>query len=194
MAIPTKNAGTSDTQVVVDWTAVSTSPGNGGSTVLTYNLQWDAGTSGATWTNLLGSSSDSLLTSYTKTTDITSGTTYQFRVRAKNVWGYGDWSSVLSVLAATVPDQPDAATTSYDGTTGDVIISWTAPAARGSTISAYLIEIQDKTASTWTASASCDGSDATILANLQCQIPMSEFVAVPYSYVLSDLIVVRVSA
>jgi hypothetical protein len=44
--------------------------------ILSYNLQWDAGTSGATWTDLLGSSTYSTVTTFTYSTGIVSGKTY----------------------------------------------------------------------------------------------------------------------
>lgn len=159
MAIPTNGAATDDTQIQIDWTALSGPTDNGGSTVLTYNLQWDQGTNGVTWYNLIGSSSDSLATTYTKTSAVSSGTSYQFRVRARNIWGYGNFSPVLTVLAADIPDTVATATTSYDSTTGDVIISWVAPNNKGSSITSYLIEIQDKAATSWTPDTTyCDGS------------------------------------
>ena len=42
-------------------------------------------------------------TSYDKTDDITSGATYQYRVKARNEVGYGEYSSVISIIAATKP-------------------------------------------------------------------------------------------
>jgi len=40
----------------------------------------------------------------------------------------------------------------------------------------------------------CDGSDSTIVSNLQCTIPMSTLIATPYFLTLGDLIVVKISA
>ena len=39
--------------------------------------------------------------SYNKTDNIISGATYQYRVKARNEVGYGDYSSVISIIAAT---------------------------------------------------------------------------------------------
>ena len=50
------------------------------------------------------------------TSGITSGSTYLLKVRAKNVYGWGPFSSSLSIVAATVPGAPSAPTTSYNGT------------------------------------------------------------------------------
>ena len=52
---------------------MNSAPSDGGSPILTYNLQWDRGTQGVTWYNLLGSSTDSLMTYYIVTTGVTQG-------------------------------------------------------------------------------------------------------------------------
>jgi len=73
MSAPTRGADTLSNRIHVEWAALSTSPANGGSSVLSYNLQWDSGTNGATWTNLIGLAPPSLLTSLYVTTGVTSG-------------------------------------------------------------------------------------------------------------------------
>ena len=133
-------ASTSTSVVQVTWTTLS-SPQNGDSTITSYNIYWDQGTS--TWTSLAGESSPYTGTTYTISLGITSGSTYQFKVRAKNKWGFGDFSTTTSVVASSVPSQMSAPTTAIDGATGGVEISWTAPASNGQTITSYLIEIQD---------------------------------------------------
>lgn len=84
----------------MQWTAL-TSPANGASTVLSYEIQWDQGTS--TWVSLAGGSSYYTGTSYTIALGITSGATYKFKVRAYNKWGWGDFSPEASILAANKP-------------------------------------------------------------------------------------------
>jgi Fibronectin type III domain len=81
MATPTKDSSSSSTQLVVDWTAL-TSPDNGDSTITSYNLKWDAGTSGVTWTTLIGYSPSSTALTYSVTSGLTVGSSYQFKVRA----------------------------------------------------------------------------------------------------------------
>lgn len=62
---------------------------------------------------------------------------------------------------------------------GSVLIDWTAPANNGDSISAYTIEIYDGS-SYATETSSCDGSDATIISNSACTIPMSTLTAGSY--------------
>ena len=45
-------------------------------------------------------------TNYTTDTDINSGETYLFRVRARNSVGFGNYSDVLEILAAVAPVTP----------------------------------------------------------------------------------------
>lgn len=44
-----------------------------------------------------------MLLTYDKTTGVTSGNTYKFRYRAENLYGWGDYSAELTLIAATVP-------------------------------------------------------------------------------------------
>jgi hypothetical protein len=61
-------------------------------------LYWDNG-SGTTNIELI----NSLVTSYT-VTGLTGGATYMFMVRASNIYGYGAFSNVLSVVPSDIPD------------------------------------------------------------------------------------------
>jgi len=56
-------------------------------------------------------------------------------VKAVNKWGEGVFSNVVSVLAASKPATIDpAAQTTIEASTGDVVIAWTEPDARGSVL------------------------------------------------------------
>ena len=57
---PTRNSATTDSQLVVDWTSL-TDPLNGGSSIISYHLQYDDASNGAIWTDLVGLSVDSLV-------------------------------------------------------------------------------------------------------------------------------------
>jgi hypothetical protein len=65
----------------------------GGSTILSLHLQWDKGTGGETWTTLIGDNPYSTSVTYTYSSGlIESGRIYKFRYRAKNVFGWGEYS------------------------------------------------------------------------------------------------------
>ncbi len=67
-----------------------------------YEVLWDSGTSGDVWTERTGYSVP-LLTPYYVVTGLTMGVRYQFKIRAQNVYGWGPYSTMGSVLAATIP-------------------------------------------------------------------------------------------
>jgi hypothetical protein len=60
----------SDTTVTVSWSNL-TAPSNGNSAITAYNLEWDSGTSGVTFTDL----TSSLVNNYT-VSGLTGGTSY----------------------------------------------------------------------------------------------------------------------
>lgn len=73
----------------------------GGANVTSYNLQWDNATQGATWFNIIGFSPLSLELITTITSFVQSGKSYQFRVRASNVYGWSTtWSDITTIKAA----------------------------------------------------------------------------------------------
>lgn len=94
---------TSDTKIKV--TFASPAPGDGGSSIISYELQMDDGITG-TYTSIVGYSSNSLLTAYTVTSGIVKGRTHNFKYRARNAIGWGPFSSEVAILAATVPSAP----------------------------------------------------------------------------------------
>jgi hypothetical protein len=79
---------------------------------------------------LIGDASAYLGVTYTKASGITTGTTYKFRIKARNQWGDGDFSSDVSILAASAPATMSAPITSIHAS-GDVVITWVAPSANG---------------------------------------------------------------
>lgn len=197
MGAPSEGPSTNEYQIEVLWAALTTTAETGASAILSYNLQGHAGaadTPGAVWESLAGDLSEYPGTSYTVTSGIVEGATYSYRVRAQNLWGWGAASPTVELVASTRPDQVATPTTSINPDTGGLVISWVAPAAHGSPITAYLIEVRDRVASQWIADSSCDGSDSAVVAALECEIPMLTLTASPYSYTLADLIVLRVSA
>lgn len=80
---PIRDALTTQSSITVDYT-VLTGFATGGTPILTYSLEWDAGTNGVTWTVLIGDSPYSLLITYTISSGINPGSTYKFRYRAMN--------------------------------------------------------------------------------------------------------------
>lgn len=133
MVAPTRdNDLTTIAMLVVDWIAPVS---DGSSTVLSYNLQWDQGTQGTQWANLTGHTIDSILFKYQITSNVYAGDFYQIRVRAKNVWGWGQFSPILTIKAATRPAKmATKPVTSIDPITGGIMIEWIAPFSNAQSI------------------------------------------------------------
>lgn len=196
---------TGPTQIDVYWDSITT-PQDGGSPVLSYHLQYDNATASTTWYDVVGLAPDSLATSILVSSQLVSGTVYGFRVRARNIFGWGPYSVVTNIKAAREPGTPVAPITSIDAATGDFAIDWTAPDARGDAITAYVIQIAVKpvapatTPTVWLPyTTTCNGSLATIVASRHCTVPMAVLTGATYGYSYSyltggDLVQVRVKA
>ena len=83
---------------------------------------------GATWVNASGTTSPLLASS------LINGTTYTVKIRAVSAIGNGAASTGVSGTPLTVPSNVDPATITYTAGNANVIVSWTAPAANGSSI------------------------------------------------------------
>lgn len=139
MFSPVRGSQTSTTQIEVSWLAL-TPPDTGNQPVLSYNLQWDAGTGDCT-KDLIGDDVPYSQLSYMVTQGITTDTTYCFRLRAKNIYGWGDFSYLSYIRSSTSPGQMEIVQTvafidAFDGVS-KVRISFTEPLANGEFITQY---------------------------------------------------------
>ena len=64
---------TSTSRVTVYWDAYTTNEQKGDSEIISYNLQWDIGTGGVEWTDLIGNPVSSLLTSFSVSSMVAPG-------------------------------------------------------------------------------------------------------------------------
>jgi hypothetical protein len=121
-------------------------PNNGGTPIISYELQIDDGRSGL-FKSVNGYSADSMLLEFTiKETDIMKGTQHRIRYRSKNVIGWGAFSDETTVLAASKPNAPpkpvfDRYETANSGTL--YINLFKSPSNGGASISAYELERDD---------------------------------------------------
>lgn len=102
---------------------------SGDSNILSYNLYWDNGT-GVTNIELV----DANLTQFTVSA-LTGGLNYKFKVRARNVYGYGNFSTEYIVAATDFPGKPPIANVSILST--NVTITWVAPQSHFAVIDSY---------------------------------------------------------
>jgi hypothetical protein len=195
-----RGSNTSPSLIQVTWTALTTTSATGGMSILSYHLEYDDGTGeaveGSSWVDLVGYPSHSLLTEYTVAgTSIIGGTTYQLRVRAGNAIGWGDWSTVTSVVASAAPAQMVAVATVIDGVYPlSVKISWTAPSDNSDTITSYKILIRESDGITYSEeTTNCDGLDSTIRTNRECYVPLTTL-RTDFGLEYGDLVVARARA
>jgi hypothetical protein len=109
------------------------------------------------------------------------GQTYLFKLRAKNMYGWGAYSNEIPITASSVPSQVDIQQQSY-GTGTTIRVNWNLPASNGDAITAYQVKILTSDGTTYAEdTTNCDGSDLTISTNRYCEIPMSVLRAAPLS-------------
>lgn len=125
---------------------------NGGSNVIDYKIWYDNGSSGSTFDVVV----ENIVAANYIVTGLTKGQTYQFKVQARNIYGFSAMSNTVSILAAQIPEIPAAPTTTFDS--GVVTISWTPPDNGGSEIILYSVTIQKSDGEFLATATYCDGS------------------------------------
>jgi hypothetical protein len=157
-----------------------------------YEVQWDAGTGGASWATLVIQATGSFTYTHTAASGVDSGAEYQLRYRATNLHGTGDWSAISYITASTVPVRLAAATTANSG--ADVVVTWPATSSeRGAAVTAYRVKFK-RSDGVLAAVSACDGSTAASVADRKCTVAMTVFTTSPFSLAIGDLIVATVEA
>lgn len=120
----------SSTQVSLTWTAQST-PGNGYSSITTYTVEYKL-SSDSTW-----QSGNTTASSPATISGLTTLSTYYFRIKSTNAFGTGPTSSDSSVSATLygIPNVPAQPTLTQTSGSTSIVVTWTAPANNGATIS-----------------------------------------------------------
>jgi hypothetical protein len=125
-------------------------------------------------------------------TSLTSGVTYEFKIEARNEYGYSAYSNTLSLLAAHIPEIPTGVTTQIDGSR--VKVSWTLPSDNGSPITAYKVYVKEIGTTTFTQENSdCDGTQSSVISNSYCHIDINTLIA-SYNLNGGDSVYVKVVA
>lgn len=192
---PVRDPDSSDSQIIVEWAALSGAADTGGATVTSYGLEWDSGTGGTTWSELAGHTVATLATSFTVTSGLVAGQGYLFRLRAESIYGWGPYSGETLIYAAGLPTQPYQAVTTIVGT--DVVVSWSEPENSAAPLIAYSIVILRADGTFGEELTSCDGASAPVLATapaLQCAIPLATLRAAPFALPYGALVQARVMA
>jgi hypothetical protein len=178
MGSPTEDSATSSTQIVLTWAELTSTVDTGGTTITSYELAWDGGTGDTSWPALKGYSSPDTAITYTASS-VTAGDSYQFKLRAQNALGWGDYGPIITVIPSSVPDQMATVTTSVQSVYAK--ITWSAPGANGADITSYKILIAQSDGTMTEEATYCPGSDATLMSNAYCLVPMVALRASPYT-------------
>ena len=151
-AAPSLSTGT--TWLDVSWTA----PVDNGATITDYDVQYrETGTNWQTASHVGTATTNRI-------ENLSPGTDYQVRVRAKNGEGSSAWSpSTSATTDADVPDAPNAPTL----TTGTTWLeaSWTAPTDNGASITVYDVQYRE-TGTNWQISSHVGTSTTNRIENL----------------------------
>ena len=150
--------------LTVDNTALSvawSAPAANGSSITDYDVQYSSD-SGSTWTEWDASTTSTATTA--TVTGLTNNTAYQVQVRAVNSVGDGPWSASASASPTAQKPNAPAAPTLVSGN-ASLEVSWSAPAANGSSITDYDVQYSSDSGSTWTewdASTTSTATTATV--------------------------------
>jgi hypothetical protein len=165
----------------------------GGADILSYSLEWNAG-SGSIDTVLIGFDSANTDREYNKTTDITPGEKYLFQYRVQNVHGWSEYSPAVEIAAVSTPPSPGAIIVSIVGT--NLEIDWSPPSGINvEYVTEYIIEIETNVSGEFAEETqNCDGKSESVIDNTKCTIPMSSFWASPFTLAAGTPINIQIYA
>ena len=159
-----------DVQVSVYWDPIVTDQHTGAVPILSYSLEWDQAADN--WVSLHGSDTNSLDLFFLASNGVQEGLVHQFRLRAKNQYGWGPYSLLAQIIPCREPEEMAAATTIIDN--NYVKISWTAPISNGAEITTYRVLLLVEDNLQWLESEFCLYTDPTLLEKMSCYVPMTE--------------------
>jgi hypothetical protein len=164
----------------------------GGSPITSYYIQFDGLTNGVDWLELQGFTTYTTSLTFLKD-GLETNKIYQFRYKARTIFGWSDWSPVGLIKTIRIPDQLAPVVTSLQG--DNVLIEWIQPYLGGDTLLVeYNITIRGKDDRMYNQLTYCSGQDSLVKMNNECYIPMSTFWASPFNLVQDDLIQIKVAA
>mmetsp|Transcript_21725 Transcript_21725/g.16034 ORF Transcript_21725/g.16034 Transcript_21725/m.16034 type:complete len:334 (-) Transcript_21725:432-1433(-) len=187
MAAPVEGSDTSETQVQIQFTHLTSASDQGYSTILGYRVYYGVG-AGSSANTFVGQTTDSEYT----ITGLTQGTTYSFAVAAKNIYGEGTKSTTVDIMARDVPETPNTVVVTLQTTT-TLRVDFTPPDNNGLAITKYQILIYDPSSGNYVEDTTyCDGNGAAFTATY-CDFGISYLIAT-YSYSIGDLLQAKVRA
>jgi len=160
------------TKIKFQWTA----PYDGGLSIDTYNVFWDQGTGSGTFVPTSPASTGSGTIKYFEiTTGLNAGSSYKFKVAAKNAIGQGALSAQATFIAASRPGAP-LNLQKVSASASAITISWLAPAVAnngGSPISTYKVYMNNVLVSASTNGATTYTQSTGLTAGQQYSFEVS---------------------
>lgn len=139
MSLPTRDSNTNTKSIFISWQQIQ-APQNGNSPVTSYSLEYDAGTDGKVWSALCGYLTDFAGFQFKVTENIERGKYLQFRLRARNMWGWGQYSQITQIQAATRPLQATNLVASVSES-GNFRVEWSLADDQGSALTETTLQI-----------------------------------------------------
>lgn len=167
-----------DTSIHLDWRPITSDLHTGAVDITSYSLEWDQAT--GTWESLQGDPTESLALLMTVTDGVTAGSSFYFRLRAKNQHGWGPYSTSVYTIPCFVPSQMQPASLSIENIY--VKVDFIAPSENGASIEAYRILIRTADGMLWLESQHCLSTEPSLLTNLYCYVPMEELTSASDSF------------
>jgi len=164
----------------------------GDSDIISYQLQWDQGA--GTYADLVGFPVNSLATLFTVSNGVLGGKDYKFKVRARNIYGFGPYSAIATFKSSQEPAQITSDNIQTTNSGLSVQITWSKPYNNEDTITAYMVQIRKVDGETYQESAECDASTTAIINARTCTVLIKTLRAGPYELQFNNLIVARVKA
>ncbi len=151
-----------ETKLTVEFATLSTSDING-SPIISYSLEVRTGTTGSFKVYSGANDISSMMTKFTLTSPwVSKGNTYSFRYRARNAYGWSDYSDISYLTVAGVPGTPSKLTMSSFSSTTIVIAIPTVLDDGGSDITSIEVEYADGLTSTSFPSCTMASSTCSI--------------------------------
>ena len=170
MLAPTESLLSTDTEILLSWIPL-TGVDAGNSDIIAYSLYWDEGDSNKAEADV--ALYDANVDQFT-VLNVQGGVTYRFRVRARNIYGAGEFSDDTIVVSDDAPGKTAIPTVALAvSPTTSVKISWDKPDEHSATITKYDIYFEKSNGDFAMETTTCDGSDNTIVTNRYCIVPMS---------------------
>ena len=95
--------------------------------------------------------------------NLATGVTYSFKIQARNLQGFSDFTVPVTTITAQVPTKPEAPIAYFEP--DQIVIQWEAPEDNGDVIISFAILIQHADGVTYSEDlVNCDGSDSAIMA------------------------------